>query len=185
MVDYSKLSDKELLRDNSSDSGKIAELVSRYMKSVFSFAKKYSRFADYEELVSDGMQGLLSAISNYNDENGEFSTFAAVCINNRLKNTVKKSSNRRKNLADEDELREIPDSSPTPEERVIERENSEDVRNSIRSQLSEFEMRCIDCAAMGLSYDEIAKRLNVDKKSVDNALSRARAKVRKIMGGSL
>ena len=98
---------------------------------------------------------------------------------------MKKSSNRRKNLADEDELREIPDSSPTPEERVIERENSEDVRNSIRSQLSEFEMRCIDCAAMGLSYDEIAKRLNVDKKSVDNALSRARAKVRKIMGGSL
>lgn len=185
MEDYSKLSDRELLRDNSSDSGKIAELVSRYMKTVFSFAKKYSRCADYEELVSDGMQGLLSAISNYNDEKGEFSAFAAVCINNRLRNTAKKSSNRRKNLVDEDELREIPDSSPTPEERVIERENSEDVRNSLRAELSDLELRCIEYAAMGLSYSDIAKRLGVERKSVDNALSRARSKVRKIMGGNL
>ena len=85
MEDYSKLSDSELLRDNPSDSGKIAELISRYMKTVFAGARKFSQFADYEELVSDGMQGLLAAVSNYDSEKGEFSAFAAVCINNRLR----------------------------------------------------------------------------------------------------
>ena len=73
MEDYSKLSDRELLRDNLSDSGKIAVLISRYMKTVFSCAKKYAQFADYEELVSDGMQGLLAAVSSYDCEKGEFS----------------------------------------------------------------------------------------------------------------
>lgn len=185
MEDYSKLSDSELLRDNPSDSGKIAELISRYMKTVFAGARKFSQFADYEELVSDGMQGLLAAVSNYDSEKGEFSAFAAVCINNRLRNTAKKSSLRRKNLAAEEEMREIPDKNPTPEEAVIEKENSEDVRKSLKAELSDLELHCIECAAMGMSYAETAKRLGVDKKSVDNALSRARAKVRRIMGGNL
>ena len=185
MKDYSELSDDELLQDNPFDSGKIAELISRYMKMVFSYAKKYSQCADYEELVSDGMQGLLSAVTNFNSEKGDFSAFAAVCINNRLKNTAKKSVNRRKNLVAEEEILELPDKSPTPEEMVIERENSENVRRRLKSELSELELRCIDCAAIGMSYAEIAKRLGVEKKSVDNALSRARAKVRRIMGGNL
>lgn len=185
MEDYSKLSDRELLRDNLSDSGKIAVLISRYMKTVFSYAKKYAQFADYEELVSDGMQGLLAAVSSYDCEKGEFSAYASVCINNRLRNTVKKSANRRKNLAAEEEMREIPDKAPTPEEAVIERENSEDVRKRLKSELSALELHSIECAAMGMSYAEIAKRLGVEKKSVDNALSRARAKVRRIMGGNL
>ena len=32
---------------------------------------------------------------------------------------------------------------------------------------------------MGLSYAEIAKKLGTDKKSVDNAVTRARAKLRR------
>lgn len=185
MEDYSKLSDRELLLDNRSDSGKIAELISRYMKTVFACARRYSQFADYEELVSDGMQGLLAAVRSYDGEKGEFSAFAAVCINNRLRNTAKKSSLRRKNLAAEEEMREIPDKKPTPEEAVIERENSQDVQNCLKAELSALELHCIECAAMGMSYAEIAKKLGVDRKSVDNALARARAKARRIMGGNL
>ena len=62
MSDYSALSDKELLRNDPPDSAKLAELISRYMKMVFACAKRYSGAADYEELVSDGMEGLLSAV---------------------------------------------------------------------------------------------------------------------------
>ena len=53
MEDYSKLSDRELLLDNRSDSGKIAELISRYMKIVFACARKFAQFADYEELSDE------------------------------------------------------------------------------------------------------------------------------------
>lgn len=194
MADLSKLSDKELILANLSDasgvpgankysgSGCVAELISRYMKLVFSLAKKYSGCADYEELVSDGMAGLLSAVKNYDEGKGEFSSFAAVCVDNRLKNTVRRSIKRAKRLADEEELSLVADGKPTPEERIIEKENSEAMLRVIENELTELEFKCIQGVAMGLSYAEMAGRLGVDKKSVDNALSRARSKLRGIYG---
>lgn len=180
MSDYSSMSDKELLRNDPPDSGKVAELISRYMKAVFACAKRYSDAADYEELVSDGMEGLLAAVRGYNEEKGEFAAFAAVCIENRLRNTARRSRKRTSLLADGDpeRLEDIADPAPTPEEIVIARENSEEVMRRIRTELTPLESKCIQCAAMGLSYDEIAKRLRLDKKAVDNALSRARTKLR-------
>lgn len=183
MADFSKLSDKELICRNRSDSGCAAELISRYMKLVFRLAKKYSGCADYEELVSDGMAGLLSAVQSYDDEKGEFAAFAAVCVDNRLKNTVRRSIRRAKRLADEDELNLVADCKPTPEERIIAKENNEDVLRKIEDELSELEYKCIQGVVMGLSYSEIAARLNVEKKAVDNALSRARGKLRGIYKG--
>lgn len=183
MTDLSKLSDEELMRSDRSDSGCAAELISRYMKLVFALAKKYSGCADYEELVSDGMEGLLNAVKNYDGEKGGFSAFAAVCVDNRLKNTVRRSIRRAKRLADEDALSFVADVKPTPEERIIARENNEDMLRAVESELSELERKCIKGVVMGLSYAEIAKRLGVDRKAVDNALSRARSKLREIYKG--
>lgn len=182
MSGYSAMSDKELLRNDPPDSGKLAELISRYMKMVFAGAKRYSGAADYEELVSDGMEGLLSAVRNYNEEKGEFSSFALVCVENRLRSTAKRSRRRTLLLADSDpeKLEDIADPAPTPEEIVIAKENSEEVMRKIGTELTVLELRCIQGAAFGLSYDEIAERLDIEKKSVDNALSRARAKLRRL-----
>lgn len=185
MSDYSALSDKELIRNDPPDSGKTAELISRYMKTVFSCAKRYSGAADYEELVSDGMEGLLSAVRGYDEEKGEFAAFAAVCIENRLRNTAKRSLRRTSLLADSDpeQLNDIADPAPTPEEIVIAKETGREVLERIETELTPLEMECIRGAVMGLSYDEIAKQLNIEKKAVDNALSRARAKLRKYYKG--
>lgn len=180
MADYTSLTDKELLRNDPPDSGKVAELISRYMKTVFACAKRYSGAADYEELVSDGMEGLLAAISGYDEDKGEFARFAAVCIENRLRNTAKRSLKRTALLdGDPERLEEIADPAPTPEEIVIAREHSEEVMERIRTELTALEEQCIRGVIMGLSYEEIAERLGTDRKAVDNALSRARAKLRR------
>lgn len=180
MADYSSFTDRELLRNDPSDSGKVAELISRYMKTVFVRAKHYSDAADYEELVSDGMEGLLSAIRGYDEEKGEFASFAAVCIENRLRSTAKRSLRRSALLdGDAEGLEDIADPAPTPEEIVIAREHSEEVMERIRTELTELEEQCIRGVIMGLSYEEISGRLGVDRKAVNNALSRARAKLRK------
>lgn len=181
MSEYSELSDKELLESYPKESGKIAELISRYMKIVFAGARKYSSSADYEDLVSDGMEGLLSAVTGYDSKKGEFAAFAAVCVENRLKSTVKRALRRNARLADTDpeQLNDIADPAPTPEEVVIEREDSENMLKLIRSELTPLETRCLEGAAMGLSYNEISEGLNVDRKTVDNALSRARTKLRR------
>ncbi|MCM1167010.1 MAG: sigma-70 family RNA polymerase sigma factor [Lachnospiraceae bacterium] len=179
MSDYSALSDKELIRNEPPDSGKIAELISRYMKTVFSCAKRYSGAADYEELVSDGMEGLLSAVRGYNEDKGEFAAFAAVCIENKLRNTAKRSLRRVSLLSDPEALNDIADPAPSPEELVIAMEDSREVMERIETELTPLEKQCIRGAVLGLSYEETARELGVDKKVVDNALSRARAKLRK------
>lgn len=185
MADFSKLSDGELICLNRSESGCVAELISRYMKLVFSVAGKYSDTADYEELVSDGMSGLLNAVRNYDADKGEFSAFAAVCVENKIKNAVRRCVNRSKRLADEEELSYVADVSPSPEERIIAKENDEKVLRVIENELSELEANCIKGVIMGLSYAELSKRLGVDKKSVDNALFRARNKLRRIYNGQI
>lgn len=187
MVDYSRMSDRELLENNSADSGKIAELISRYMKTVFTFAAKYSELADREELVSDGMQGLMSAIQSYDGEKGEFSTYLSVCLDNSLKNTAKRSLRRKNRLAgtEPEELEEIADTKPTPEEMVIDRENSEAVLQNMRENLTALEFRCMEGVMMGLSYAEIAQKNGIDKKAVDNAVARARSKMRKLYADKL
>lgn len=181
MADYSQMSDQELLESNSADSGKLAELISRYMKAVFAAAARYSRAADHEELVSDGMQGLMAAIQSYNSKKGEFSAYAYACIDNRLKNTVKRSL-RRKNImsdADVEELANIADTKPTPEQVVIDKESKALLLRNMRTNLTALELRCMEGVMMGLSYAEIAEMLKLDKKAVDNAVTRARAKLRR------
>lgn len=183
-MDYKNLSDRELLENDPSDKGKIAELVSRYMKSVIAAAHRYSASADYDELVSDGMEGLMAAIQSYDPGKGDFSAYSAVCINNRLKNTVRKNLRRADRLSYNslEELDEMPDPSPTPEEAMIAKERSAALLRTVHSELTELERSCIEGIAMGLSYSEIAARLGVDVKAVDNAVSRARAKLRKFRG---
>lgn len=180
---YSQMSDRELLEkleNNAADSGKIAELISRYMKAVFAAAARYSSAADHEDLVSDGMQGLMAAIGSYDGTKGEFSTYLSVCLDNRLKNTAKRSLRRKNRLSENDpeELELIADTKPTPEEVVIDRESRAAVLENMRTNLTTLEFRCMEGLMMGLSYDEIAKLLEIDRKAVDNAVTRARTKLR-------
>lgn len=173
MTDHSLLNDEQLIESNA-----ITELLPRYVPMVFAMARKYSASADYEELVSDGMQALISAVSEYDPVKGSFKAFAAVCIANRMKNTVSKAERRASKLSDE-EMELLPDLAPSPEERVISRETSEELYRLILEELTPLEKMCIDGVVMGLSYEEIAKRIGTDRKSVDNAVVRARAKLRR------
>lgn len=185
MADYSSLSDLELLANNPPDSAKTTELISRYMKMVLAaarkFSERYSR-ADYEDFVSDGMDGLLAAIRGYDESRGEFGAYASVCVTNRLRNTARMAQRHSSNLhdADLDELADIADPAPTPEEVVLAKESYESALREVTSELSELERKCIFAATMGLSYTEIASEFRVDVKTVDNALSRARTKLRKV-----
>ncbi len=185
-VGLSDLSDKDLLDSSSCslpENSRIAELISRYMKTVFACAAKYLNSADYEEIVSDGMQGLLGAIRSYDPSKGEFSTYAGVCIDNRMKSAAKRSLSRAAQISDSDgsmeELERVPDPAPDPEELVIRREDDRLFFENIKHELSTMELRCIEGVIMGFSYEEIASLLGTDKKAVDNALSRARTKLRR------
>ena len=182
MADYSHMTDEQLARRiPTAESGEaVSELVARYTGLVLALAGKFSGSADYEELVSDGLDALLAAAPKYSPDRGSFSGFMSVCISNRMKNTVQRANRRNERfseLSDED----IPDSSPTPEEQVIINENAAEITQRMKTLLSPMEFSCIEGVIFGMPYTEIAKRLSISVKSVDNAVTRARNKLKGVL----
>ena len=66
-----------------------------------------------------------------------------------------------------------------PEEQIIDQENVDHLEKLIETELSSFEREVLDLYMTGMSYTEIAKVLNKDEKSTDNALQRTKIKLRK------
>ena len=65
-----------------------------------------------------------------------------------------------------------------PEKVMIDRENLDRLQARIETELSPLEKQVLDLHLTGMNYIEIARILNREEKSTDNALQRIRAKVR-------
>lgn len=174
------LSDEQLVGGGISADGadKIAELISRYSNLVFAMAGRFTQYADYEELVSDGLDALLGAVKTFEVSRGSFAAYASVCISNRMRNTSDKARRRVLRLADVSELEQLESTAPSPEELAILREDTYEMGRQMRALLSPLERRCLDGVVLGLSYAEIAEKIGCDRKAVDNAVARARAKLK-------
>lgn len=162
-------------------------LLERYLPMVHSRANAFrQRGVETDDLIQEGVIGLLYAIRAYDHKFGtSFETFAYVCITNRLRSAVATAS------------RKLPivslDSCPPwgenywdttqeddPQEIVINREQFGQWLQRVDTCLSGFEHQVIRYYLGGYSYQEIAQLLQSTIKAVDNALQRARRKLRKL-----
>lgn len=194
------LKDEELIklyRDGNEDA--IDIIFERYKYLVRKKAKAmYIAGGDNDDLIQEGMIGLYKAVRDYNeDRQASFATFAGMCINRHMMSAVT-ASNRKKNIplnsyvsfdapADGDEqsgtrLVEVlkPDNEQNPEYMFIDREHTRLLEDKIVSALSVYEKKVLDMYLEGKDYIEIAKDLNKQPKSVDNAIQRIRIKVARI-----
>ena len=193
MIDYTTASDTGLL-NSVIEGDRVAEeiLVERYMQLVRSCARPlFLAGGDSEDLIQEGMFGLLSAIRQYEPSSGtSFRTFAEHCIRMRLYSAIK-SASRLKHLPLNDgvsleqlsedssmQLSAIPDSvRRNPEDLVLARERTEELYSELALCLSGLEKNVLSLYLEGLSYREIASRLGKQEKSIDNAVQRIRRKL--------
>ena len=163
------------------------ELAKRYSKTVRICARPYFLVGgDSEDLIQEGMLGLLSAIRKYNCTNtASFKTFAESCIKNRIISAVESAVRQKHtplnervsleelenvNVSDDDFFHRL------TEDQVLEKEEKTELFVDKNNLLSKFEKQVLECYLGGLSYKEIAERLNKSEKSVDNAVQRIRKK---------
>lgn len=138
-----------------------------------------------DDLFQEGIIGLLNAVRSYRPECGaSFETFAYTCITNRLRSAVT-AAGRNIYAVSYDEwqnsehpLSEEPEGGADPQEIVAGREEMARWRQMVSQRLSDFERRAIGLFLNGYSYEEIAVVLHHPVKAVDNALQRARRKLR-------
>lgn len=194
MSNYIKLSDEEL-QSLAVPGDRIAEerLVERYVRLVRICARPYFLAGgDSEDLMQEGMMGLLSAIRKYNQAlDASFKTFAEQCIKNRIISAIRTASRMKHTPLNEglslDEIHSQESSTRathypsvfqrSPEEQVLARERTDEFSRTYLKCLSKFEAAVLRLYLEGLSYSEMAESLGKPSKSVDNAVQRIRRKL--------
>lgn len=157
-------------------------LMTNYKNLVIKIARKYFIIgADLNDVVQEGMIGLFNAFSKFDlNKNVQFKTFATICINRQIISAIKKAYKHAGNdLIDDINLSEIYQNEHiiSPEDDFIENENFKVLKNEITQKLSKQENLILNEFLQNLTYEEIANKLNISKKSVDNALTRIRTKL--------
>lgn len=137
-----------------------------------------SSYMDSEDLFQEGMLGFLRAVDTYDASKGvPFEAYALVCIRNKMR-TAAKVGSIEVPVGDSSELVEDGATSLDPLEKIIVDEHLCEVLASCEESLSSVEKAVVFLRAVGMPYEEIGERVGMAPKSVDNALQRARRKLK-------
>ncbi len=180
------------------------KLVKKYIPMVKHIVKtNRSSIVEFEDMFQEGLIGLISAIEQYNCEvyDVKFSSFAYLCIIRKIYNLIRQNNNyKNKSLnyavslhsyINDEENRTFMELFASdivnPEEIIENKWTSNQIDHVLKNHLSEFEYIVIKLVLRGYSAGEIEKKTGIDAKSVDNARTRVRFKLGKIVSryGSL
>ena len=195
MDEYQKLADEELIQKLREGDERIMDYILEKYKPLV-LRKANAMFligGDTDDLIQEGMIGLFKAIRDYrSDRETSFFHFAELCINRLLYSAVE-ASNRKKHVPlntyvsfysqtteEGKSLAEtlLTDQMDDPEQLVIEQENFTAFWEQLREQLSALERQVLDAYLEGKNYRQIAEELGKSPKTIDNALSRIKGKIR-------
>lgn len=207
MSDANQRLDLELLdriRNGQNDVDAREELIRKYTPMVRHIVKKtYRSTLEFDDMMQEGLIGLLNAIEeyNFNDFNVKFSSFAYLCIIRKIYNVIRQSNNYKnrtlntaislQSFIDINENRPLMEiisaSQLDPEILTEEKWANQRLNQVLKNHLSLLEYTVISLILMGYSMKEIEEEIGISSKSVDNARSRIKFKLQRIMNeyGSL
>ena len=170
-------------------------LIEKYKGLVRARAKAYFiAGAEAEDVVQEGMIGLVKAIRSFDAEReASFKTYAGTCISNQIIKAIRKAEREKSqvlndaislnnHLGEDEESLTVEDILKTsmfdePEEQVIYEDTLERLGNLSRQIFSPFEAQVLRAKIAGKTYQEIAEELKKSPKTIDNALQRIRKKI--------
>ena len=192
---YDKMTDEELIGKLRAGRRDVADyLVEKYKGLVRQKARTmYLIGGETDDLIQEGMVGLLAAIREYDPSKAaSFRTYAEVCIKNRLLSVIKAAARDKHTPLNNSVSFETPlfcgngdryayrasvQHLEDPEEIFLSREAFRERMEALMGQLSGFEANVLRLYLTGLSYSEIAAEVKKSPKSVDNAVQRIRRKL--------
>ena len=137
-------------------------------------------YLDADDLLQEGMISFLSAVRTYSSEKGvPFSAYASVCINNGIISAARKTKNDFQIDREVDPVK-VNGEMKNPLDTIVDSENLSSVLALCESALSDVEKSVVYSQMCGLSYQETAEKLGLSSKAVDNALQRARKKLKSV-----
>jgi RNA polymerase sporulation-specific sigma factor len=162
------------------DSASFAELSNLYNPLIVAMIEKYSRSigaseADRDDLRQEVTVAFYKAVTTFDTDQDEvsFGLYAKICIRNRLVSLLRssKSKSKRAKLSHGNADKEP----AKPRDAFI---FASELQELSRKILSKREREVFMMYADGRSYSDIASAVGITEKSVDNALFRAKKKLR-------
>lgn len=189
--DFNNLSDKsdeKLIELAKLGEDKYLEiLLERYKPLVLSLANRYFiRGQDRDDVIQEAMIALFKSIQAFDvEKQTSFAAFVKTTTQNHLIDSIRKSeakNNRVLNDAVSIENMKFFIEDEQTEDFGIHEEELQDLLNSesFKSIFSDLEWQVLNLRLFKLSYNDIAKELDVKEKVVDNALQRIKHKLKNI-----
>ena len=193
--DFSSLPDEEVVQlAQAGNEDALEYLLIKYRKLVHAWSRPYFlQGAEDDDLLQEGMIGLYKAIRDFTPGASSFWAFARLCIVRNIISAIKGTTRQKhvpvnqytslhRPVYDMDGDRTLLEVLPNqrvddPETLVIDREILTQTQQYVKQVLSDFEYKVFRLYVNGLSYKEMAERLNTHTKSIDNALCRIKHKI--------
>lgn len=176
----------------------IEKLINENMDIVYSKSKYFFiKGLDKDDVIQEGMVGLYKAIRDYKVKRAaSFRGFCQLCVHRQLVSAIKRA-NRQKHMPlnnstsidkrldyDNEKGRSfneiLPDKDVNLEKKYVYREILSLVFEDMKEKLTDLERKVFMEYLDNKSYREISCILEVNVKTVDNALQRARKKLENI-----
>ena len=164
-------------------------LLQNYLPLIYKKSMRfYSENLERDDFIQEGTIGLLDAVLHYNSEKKvSFSSFAALCIERKMITAVRASKGGKyrdpyANVSFDDVKVDIQVPSEMvldPEIHFLDSEGYYSITKMMKEQLTEKEHQIFGLYLSGHSYQQIAQKVGMQLKAVDNALQRIRKKMRR------
>ena len=202
MNSYERMTDEELIsRLRGGDQGVMDFIMVKYKSMVRKKARAmYLLGGENEDLIQEGMIGLIKAVRDFKEEQGaSFQSFAELCVSRQMYSAIEASKRKKHfplnsyiSLYEESEVHKNgrkmplidtiePEQETNPEALYFGKEYTEAFVEQLKEKLSPMENRVLSLHLQGTDYRQIAELLGKSPKSIDNALQRIKGKAEKMM----
>lgn len=135
---------------------------------------------DFEDAVQEGLIGLLRAVRSYRpDMEPGFEAYARASILNAQRTARRKAGRKKNSPLNQSVPLDEEAEAPGPEQLMMEREAFSDTLGRLNRELSSLERRVLRLRLDGCRVGAIARRLDITTKAAENALCRARRKIKR------
>ncbi len=169
-------------------------LVNKYYPMVYKISKKYFvPNATREDIVQNGLIGVMKAIFYFKEGKSKFSSFVWRSVESEIMTFVSQS-NRKKHMvltdasSIEDNIRDmdgisyeetLENDQQQPQESVLQDKKSEFIRSLLEGSMKPEELDVTYKYLQGYSYKEIAELTGFNTKKIDNITQKAKRIIKK------
>lgn len=166
-------------------------ILKEYKKLIFLNVRNYFLVgAEQDDLLQEGMIGLLKAIKSYSKEKASFKTFATLCIRRQILTAIRSSTAQKNSVLNEASGNNLEtddghedysknfylNTQYNPEIIFLSKEKIMEFQDFVEHNFSPFERKVFNYMIKGFSYKEIAEELEKTPKVIDNSFQRIKRK---------